>query len=145
MMYFKSVEEINKIKEFVMKMFLSMITVLVMFLVIACPAQVKSDYEIFGTAVTGATNYLFFLEAKPATGGYHLIQGMDYLAPNVTAYKVGEATTPVFTVNLNNDGKEYTVGIVAVNAGGFYSGMGVAVGIVGTAVSTPGGVGLRKK
>jgi len=131
-----------------MKNLLLLNILLVIFFVLACspetPPQPKSDYEIYSNPITSATKYHFFLEKKSATA-YKLIQGMDYLSPNVTTLKVGEATTPAFTINLSNDGSEYTVGIVAENSAGFYSGMGVAIGTVGVVPSAPGGIGLRKK
>lgn len=121
-----------------------MILFTVVFLVIACNAQPKNDYEIYSGAVTGATKYHFFLEKK-SSSPYKLVQGMDYLSPDVSALKVGTSTNPVFTVNLTNDGSEYTVGVVAENTAGFYSGMGVAIGTVGVVPTTPAGVGFRKK
>ncbi len=121
-----------------------LIPIMVTILIIACQAQPKSDYELYGNTVTGAVKYHFFLEKKSATA-YKLTQGMDYLSPSVNNLKVGESTTPVFMVNLANDGSEYTVGIVAENSAGYYSGMGVAVGTVGISPAAPGGVGLRKK
>ncbi len=111
---------------------------------ISCKGQPKDDYEIYGESVTGATKYHFFLE-KQSANPYQLVQGMDYLSPDVTSLKVGESTTPVFTVNLDNDGEEYTVGIVAENVAGFYGGMGTAIGVVGEVPTVPGNVGLRKK
>lgn len=127
-----------------MKKILLLVSIILLLFVVKCNGQPKSNYEIYSNPVTGAVKYHFFLEKKSASA-YKLVQGMDYLSPDVTTLKVGEATTPVFTVNLNNDGSEYTVGIVAENSVGYYSGMGVAVGNVGTIPSTPGGVGLRKK
>ena len=70
---------------------------------------------------------------------------MDYLSPDVTALKVGESDTPIFIVNLDNDGAEYKVGVVAENLAGFYGGMGTAIGVVGTVPAVPGTVGFRKK
>lgn len=125
-----------------MKAVLSVLFVL--FFVIACNAQPKSDYEIYSDPVVGAVKYHFFLE-KQTANPYHLIQEMDYLNPSVIAYRVGESATPVFTVNLNNDGSEYTVGIVAEDAQGFYSGMGVGVANVGRVPNIPLATGLRKK
>ena len=68
---------------------------------------------------------------------------MDYFT--VIDLKVGESATPSFTVLLDNDLSEYTVGVVAENVSGYYSGMGVATGIVGSVPPSPGGVGFRKK
>lgn len=110
--------------------------------VVACNAQPKSDYELYSNPVSGATKYLFFLE-KQSGGSYQLTEGMDYLS--VTHLQVGEASTPVFTVNLDNDGSEYKVGVVAVDADGIYSGMGTGIGSVGDVPNAPAGVGLRKK
>jgi hypothetical protein len=121
--------------------------ILVMVFMIACspdtPPQPKTNYDIYSGSITGATKYHFFLEKKSATA-YHLVQGADYLSPTLAAYKVGEASTPTFMVNLTNDGSEYTVGVVAENSAGFYSGLGVATGTVGLVPTTPAGVGLRK-
>lgn len=127
-----------------MKKILLLSAIILLIFVVNCNGQPKSDYEIYSSPVTGAAKYHFFLEKKSAAA-YQLIQGMDYLSPDVTILKVGEATTPVFTVNLSNDGSEYTVGIVAENSAGYYSGMGVSIGTVGVVPSAPGGVGLRKK
>ena len=123
-----------------MKTLLSVLFVL--FLVVACNAQPKSDYEIYSNPVVGATKYHFFLEKKSASP-YELVQEMDY--HSVIALKVGENSTPVFTVNLNNDGSEYSVGVVAEDAQGFYSGMGVGVATIGKVPLTPALIGLRKK
>jgi hypothetical protein len=127
-----------------MKKQLILVSLLALIFVINCNGQPKTNYEVYSNTVSSGAKYHFFLEKKSATA-YKLIQGMDYLSPNVVALKVGEATTPVFTVNLGNDGSEYTVGVVVENAGGYYSGMGVAVGTVGVVPPAPGGVGLRKK
>jgi hypothetical protein len=127
-----------------MKKILLFAVIMLLMFIVNCNGQPKSDYEIYSSPVTGAAKYHFFLEKKSAAA-YKLVQGMDYLNPNVSTLKVGEATTPVFTINLNNDGSEYTVGIVAENSAGYYSGMGVAIGTVGTVPSVPAGIGLRKK
>lgn len=127
-----------------MKKLLTIVSLFVLILAASCNAQPKTDYEIYGNTVTGASKYHFFLEKK-TSAPYTLTQGQDYLLPNVTALKVGESTTPIFTVNLDNDGSEYRVGVVAENTAGYYSGMGTAIGNVGVIPSTPGGVGLRKK
>ena len=111
-------------------------------LIVACNAQPKSDYELYSNPVSGATKYLFFLE-KQSGGSYQLTEGMDYLS--VIHLQVGEAAIPVFTVNLNNDGSEYMVGVVAVDIEGIYSGMGTGIGTVGDVPNIPAGVGLRKK
>lgn len=125
-----------------MKTLLSVLFVLVF--VVACNAQPRNDYEIYSNPVVDATKYHFFLEKKSASP-YKLVQGMDYLNPSVATLKVGEATTPSFTVNLINDGSEYRVGIVAENSAGFYSGMGTTIDTVGIVPQTPAGVGFRKK
>jgi len=109
-----------------------------------CSAQPKGDYEIYCNVIPIATKYHFFLEKKSAII-YKLITGMDYLSPNVSTLKVGESATPTFTVNLINDGSEYTVGVVIQNSAGFYSGMGISTGLVGAVPVSPIGVGLRKK
>ena len=123
-----------------MKTLLSVLFVLLF--VVACNAQPKSDYEIYSNPVVGATKYHFFLEKKSASP-YELVQEMDY--HSVIALKVGENSTPVFTVNLNNDGSEYSVGVVAEDSQGFYSGMGVGVSNVGRVPNIPLALGLRKK
>ena len=110
--------------------------------VVACSAQPKSDYELYSDPVVGATKYLFFLE-KQSGGSYQLTEGMDYLS--VIHLQVGEAAIPVLTMNLDNDGSEYMVGVVAVDADDIYSGMGTGIGTVGDVPNIPGGVGLRKK
>lgn len=127
-----------------MRKIFTLIAIFVLLLMVNCNGQPKNDYEIYSNNVVGATKYHFFLE-KESVNPYTLTQNMDYLSPNVLSLKVGESATPVFTVNLNNDGSEYRVGVVAENSGGFYSGMGTETAIVGIVPLTPGGVGLRKK
>ena len=124
--------------------FLVILVAMIAFLNVSCNGQPKDDYEIYSSPVQDATKYHFFLEKKSANP-YQLTEGMDYLSPDVTALKVGESNTPVFTINLNNDGEEYKVGVVAENLAGFYGGMGTAIGVVGTVPVTPGDVGFRKK
>ena len=68
---------------------------------------------------------------------------MDFYS--VLDLKIGESTSPTFTILLDNDNSEYTVGVVAENIAGYYSGMGVATGKVGSVPQSPGGVGFRKK
>lgn len=126
------------------KMFVFLLFVLMLMTVVNCNGQPKTDYEVGSTTVSGATKYIFFLEKKGATA-YTLTQNMDYLAPNVLSLKIGESATPLLTVNLDNDGAEYRVGVVVENVAGFYSGMGVATGTVGTVPVTPAGVFFRKK
>lgn len=111
--------------------------------VIACNAQPKSDYVISSNSVTNAVKYHFFLEKK--TSSPSLVQEMDYLSPDVTSLEIGTSTTPSYTINLSNDGSEYIVGVVAEDSAGYYSGMGVNTGTVGTSPSTPGGVTFKKK
>lgn len=127
-----------------MKKVFSLIGLFVLITMINCNGQPKNDYEIYSNNVVGATKYHFFLEKK-TVNPYTLTQNMDYLSPNVLSLKVGESANPLFTVNLNNDGSEYRVGVVAENSAGYYSGMGTEIGNVGIVPSTPGGVGLRKK
>lgn len=127
-----------------MKRLFVLSSMIVILLIASCNGQPKTSYEIYSNSVTGATNYIFFLEKKSANP-YKLIQGADYLSPDITSLQVGVSTTPSFTVNLTNDGSEYTVGIVAVNGAGYYSGLGVATGTVGLVPTTPAGVGFRKK
>lgn len=126
------------------KLILSLLLVLIY--IVACNGQPKSNYEIYSNAVPTATKYVFFLEKKSANP-YKLVQGMDYitLGADTTILKVGTATIPAFTVNLDNDGSEYKAAIVAVNAVGIYSGMGTVIGNVGTSPAIPSGVGFRKK
>jgi hypothetical protein len=127
-----------------MKKVLSMVVLLLVITIVNCNGQPKNDYDIYSNNVVGATKYHFFLE-KESVNPYRLTQNMDYLSPNVLSLKVGESATPVFTVNLDNDGSEYRVGVVAENLKGYYSGMGTNTDSVGIVPSTPGGVGLRKK
>ena len=90
-----------------------------------CQGQPKYDYEIYSAPVPDAVKYHFFLE-KNTGGTYQLTEGMDYLSPDVTALKVGESDTPIFTVNFDNDGAEYKDKHeeehtnVAAHAGGLY-------------------------
>lgn len=138
---------LNKKKGNKMRTLHHLVLVLI-FVVIAftsCKGQPKSEYEIYGDTVTSANKYLFFIEKKSAQP-YKLQENMDYLSPvNVSYLKIGESSTPIFTVLLDNDGSEYKVGIVAETISGFYSGMGTAIGNVGISPTKPGGVGLRKK
>lgn len=127
-----------------MKKFFLYLTPLFFILIASCNAQPKSDYEIYSTPVIGASKYYFFLEKKSAAS-YKLVQGADYLSPDLTSLKIGEASSPSFTVSLPNDGSEYAVGIVAVNSAGFYSGLGVFVGSTGYVPNIPAGVGFKKK
>lgn len=127
-----------------MKKILIPVVLIALVFVVNCNGQPKNDYEIATTSVTGVAKYHFFLEKKSASA-YTLTQGQDYLSPNVTSLKVGESASPVFTVNLNNDGSEYKVGVVYENAGGYYSGMGTAIGSVGVVPITPATVIFRKK
>jgi len=123
---------------------LMLVMALILLTLTSVRCQPKDDYEIFSNQVTDATKYHFFLEKK-SSGPYQLVEGMDYLSPDVTQFKVGESNISVFTVNLNNDGAEYKVGVVAEDAAGFYGGMGTAIGIVGKSPAIPGNTGLRKK
>jgi len=94
--------------------------------------------------VQGATQYHYFLEQDLGQAP-HLVQGMDYLAPNVTPYQVAVSTATSIDIILPNDNARYIIGIVAVDSQGYYSGMGVAVGQVGKVPLAPAGIGLRKK
>lgn len=123
----------------------TIILLIAILLTVNCNGQPRSNYEIYSDPVPGATKYHFFLEKKSTTTNYRLTDGMDYLQPSVTDLKVGESPLPTYTLEILNDGSEYTVGIVAENLNGFYSGMGVSTGTVGIVPSKPGGVGLRKK
>lgn len=129
-----------------MKKILILISLFTMIFVINCNGQPKNDYEIASNSVVGAAKYHFFLEKKATVLPYKLQQGMDYLEPNVTVLKVGESTTPLFTIqDLDNDGSEYRVGVVAENSQGYYGGMGTNTGNVGEVPGIPGGVQFRKK
>src|SRR5574338_1625508 len=107
-----------------MKKILVLVSLIVLVLAVSCKAQPKADYEIYSNSVSTAAQYHFFLEKKSANP-YRLTQGMDYLSPDVTALQVGVSTDPSLTINLDNDGSEYRIGVVAVNDSGYYSGMGV--------------------
>ena len=111
-------------------------------LLLVATAQPKSNYEIYSDNVSTAVKYHFFLEKKSAAP-YRLTQNMDFFP--VLDLKIGESTTPTFTVLLDNDKSDYAVGVVAENVAGYYSGMGVATGKVGSVPQSPGGVGFRKK
>lgn len=127
-----------------MKKFLWFAAVLLLLFVVNCNGQPRTDYEIATPQVNGVTQYHFFLEKKSANA-YKLTDNMDYLNPDVTALKLGVSTSSVWTVNLPNDGAEYRVGVVLENAAGFYSGMSVADGTVGTVPVKPASVIFRKK
>lgn len=128
-----------------MKKFVLLFSLLMLFAITNCNGQPKNDYEFGAESVVGATKYHFFAEKKPVTGSYRLTQGMDYLSPSVENLKVGESSLPLWTLNLNNDGSEYRVGVVVENVTGYYGGMGIATGSVGTVPITPAGVFFRKK
>jgi hypothetical protein len=125
------------------KLFFSIALVVIVF-TMSCNGQPKNEYQIYSGLVAGATKYHFFMEKKSQTP-YSLVEGMDYLSPNVTQFKVGEASIPIFDITLVNDGAEYTVGVVAENISGYYSGMGTGTGVVGVVPATPQLVGLRRK
>jgi hypothetical protein len=128
------------------------ISALIIFLLTSfnCNGQPKSTYEIGSTPVAGAVEYKFFIE-KQSASPYTIQQGIDYLDPNQdgsptdSLISIGSNTLPLFTLKLDNDGSQYAVGIVAVNAAGIYSAMGTATGNVGTSPGTPAGVFFRKK
>ena len=128
-----------------MKKFILLLSIVMLFTIVNCNGQPKNDYEFGSQSVAGATKYHFFAEKKPESGNYSLTQGMDYLNPSVASLKVGESTIPLWTINLDNDGSEYRVGVVVENVAGYYGGMGVATGTVGTVPITPAGVFFRKK
>jgi hypothetical protein len=122
-------------------------------LVVACSAQPVGNYEAFSDPVPGVVRYYSFLEKKSANP-YVLTQGMDFRDKNGNGIaEVGDtiqpfstSTTPVSTTQrLLNDGSEYRIGVVAENAAGYYSGMGVAIGLVGAVPAIPTNPGLRKK
>jgi hypothetical protein len=125
-----------------MKNFILILIASLFFFSSGCDAQPKSNYEIYSDNVSTAAKYHFFLEKK-SEAPYRLTQDMDFYS--VLDLKIGESTSPAFTVLLNNDASEYTVGVVAENIAGYYSGMGIATGIVGSVPAAPGGVGFRKK
>jgi len=128
------------------QLFLLMVLIMLTVSFVNCNGQPKNDYEIASNSVVGATKYHFFLEKKAPVLPYKLQQGMDYLSPvNVTVLKIGESATPSFIVqDLDNDGSEYRVGIVAENSQGFYGGMGTNTGSVGNVPGIPGGVTFIK-
>lgn len=134
-----------------MKTVLSVLSVL--FMVIACSAQPTGNYETFSDPVSGAVKYYSFLEKKSANP-YVLVSGMDFRDKNGNDIaEIGDTIQPfstsIFPVStsqrLLNDGSEYRVGVVAENSAGFYSGMGVGIGIVGAVPAMPLNAGLRKK
>lgn len=134
-----------------MKVVLSVLFVLIT--VIACSAQPVGNYETFSDPVIGAVKYYSFLEKK-SVNPYILTQGMDFRDKNGngiaeigdTISPISISTTPVSTSQrLLNDGSEYRVGVVAENSAGFYSAMGIGIGIVGAVPATPINAGLRKK
>lgn len=142
------IHKTNKRKKLMKALGVLITMFLVMILFIACPAQPKSDYEVVFTPTSGAVKHLVFYEEKVVQTGFQLVDGMDYLNPNVSALKITELTDPAssFTISLNNDGKYVVVGVVAVDAAGFYSSMGVsAVTQKGTIPSKPAGIIFRKK
>lgn len=129
-----------------MKKFFVLLFMLLTVTVINCNAQPRSDYEIVATSVSGASKYHFFLEKNIGSTPSALTDSMDYLNPDVTYLKIGESSTPIFTVaNLLNDGSEYTVGVVAENAAGYYGGMRTGTGTVGIVPNISAGVTFRKK
>lgn len=127
-----------------------MLLITALLFTVTCNGQPKSDYEIGGNTVTGAVQYKFFLEKKSANP-YKLQQGIDYLDPNGdgnyadSISAIGGSTSPIFTIKLDNDSSEYKIARVAVDASGYYSGMGTAIGNVGKAPDIPGGNFFRKK
>ena len=125
-----------------MKTFLSAFLLISIIFLVDCHGQPKGSYEIFSDPVPSAATYHFFLEKK-SLGGYRLQENIDFIS--VLDLKVGQADTPVYEIQIDNDGSEYAVGVVAENSVGYYSGMGVAISSVGSAPSVPAGVGLRKK
>ena len=125
-----------------MKSFLSVLLLVSVIFLVDCHGQPKGDYEIFSDPVPDAVTYHFFLE-KESTVEFRLKENMDFIS--VLDLKVGQSVNPTFDVQLDNDGSHYAVGVVAENSAGYYSGMGVAVGSVGSVPSVPAGVGLRKK
>lgn len=127
-----------------MKKALFYLPILFLVFIINCNGQPRSDYEIVSTQVTGVTQYHFFLEKK-SVNAYKLVDNMDYLNPDVTNLKLGVSSSSVWTVNLPNDGAEYRVGVVLENAAGYYSGMSIADGTVGTVPVKPASVIFRKK
>ena len=124
------------------KLFLLSFLVSLLAFSLNCNGQPKSNYEIYSDNVSTAVKYHFFLEKKSAAP-YRLTQNMDFFP--ILDLKIGESTNPTFTVLLDNDNSDYAVGVVAENVAGYYSGMGVATGKVGSVPQSPGGVGFRKK
>lgn len=135
-----------------MKKFLALVSLTIIVFTMSCSGQPKDIYTIAnrdanGTIVPieGASGYIFFAEKQTPNANYKLVDGMDYLSPNVVQYQVGAATTPYYDILLVNDGSEYAVGMVALNAADFYGAMGVGIDNVSIVPAKPGGVGLRKK
>ena len=129
-----------------MKVFKSLLLIMVIvFSSILCSQQ-RSDYEITWNSVNGASKYGVFLEERNTSSGFNLVEDMDYLSPNVSAYKLAEITDTIFVVNLLNDGKYVVAGVVAISPSGYYSPMSVSqITRKGQAPAKPAGVIFRKK
>lgn len=132
--------------------FILMILMLPLLLSVSCDAQPNFQYDIGNYDANGqivpiptAVQYIYFLEKDVMNADYLLYDGMDYQQPSVAGLQVGISTLPYMTVTLPNDGEEYAIGIVAVNAQGFYSGMGVGYDNVGQVPYKPGGVHLKRR
>ena len=125
-----------------MKSFLSVLLLVSVIFLVDYHGQPRGEYEIFSDPVPDAVTYHFFLE-KESAAEFRLTANMDFIT--VLDLKVGQSANPTFDVQLDNDGSQYAIGVVAENSAGYYSGMGVAVGSVGSVPSVPGGVGFRKK
>lgn len=109
----------------------------------SCNAQPRSNYEISTEQISGITKYHFFLEKK-STSPYHLLEDMDYLNPDVTTYEIYSGANNYAIVNLENDGGEYTIGLVVENAAGYYSAMKTAIVNVGTSPQKPAVITFRR-
>jgi len=116
---------------------------IIMLFVISCKSQPKDQYEISCSAINGASKYHFFIEKKSANG-YHLVEDMDYLQPDVTNFRVAVSQSPSIVQIFDNDGSYYMVGIVAEDTAGFYGPMGTAEFRVGVTPQKPSAITIRK-
>ena len=97
---------------------------------------------IVAIIIFAAAVYAIF--AQKDVPAYDLIDGMDYLDPNVTNLQVGTSATPSLDIRLPNDGAEYAVGMVAVDTQGYYGAMGVFIGNINAVPNKPSII-IRKK
>lgn len=121
-----------------------MIIAIIVIAVVSCQSQPRSTYEIQCSIVEGAAKYHFFLEPKSAQP-YRLFEDADYIADNLTDLLINTVTTNKTEIVLDNNGKEYMLGVVVENSQGFYSGMKTAIGVVGISPSKPTSLILIRK